>query len=56
MDEIERMAQHRILALDAATTLQDDIGFDLKWRGMVENMIFKLIEEGFRRGKQYGHV
>lgn len=54
MDELERKAQHRLLALDATNTLQAAIGLDDKWKGMVENSIYTLIEEGYRRGSEYG--
>lgn len=53
MDEITRKAEHRILALDAANNLQADVGFGDKWKGLVENTIFALIEDGYRRGHQY---
>lgn len=53
MDELERKAEHRLLALDATNTLQTEIEFGDKWKGLVENTIFKLIEDGYRRGHQY---
>ena len=53
MDELIRKAEHRILALSATNDLQAKIGFDDSWKGLVENMIYKLIEDGYRRGVQY---
>lgn len=53
MNTVERVAEHRLLALDAANNLQQDVGFDDKWKGLVENTIFKLIEDGYRRGVAY---
>lgn len=55
MHAVERTAQHRILALDATNKLQEAMGFDDKWKGLVENSIFLLIEDGYRRGAEYGH-
>ena len=54
MDELSRKADHRILALDATNTLQTAVGFDDKWKGLVENKIYELIEDGYRRGAEYG--
>lgn len=54
MDDLERKAQHRILALDATNKIQEAVGLDDKWKGLVENSIYTLIEEGFRRGAAYG--
>jgi len=53
MYKIVRQSDHRILALDATNKLQDAIGFDDKWKGLIENQIFELIEDGYRRGKEY---
>lgn len=54
MDELSRKAEHRLLAMDETNKLQAAIGLDDKWKGMVENSIYTLIEEGYRRGKTYG--
>ncbi len=53
MDELTRKAEHRLLALDATNRLQSEVGFDDKWKGAVENSIYTLIEEGYRRGVQH---
>lgn len=53
MDELSRKAEHRLLALDATNNLQAELGFDGKWNGLVENTIYKLIEDGYRRGVEY---
>ena len=53
MLDIERKAEHRILALDATNKIQDATGCDDKWKGLIENTIFDLIEDGYRRGVQY---
>ena len=53
MMDIERKAEHRLLALDATNTLQVAVGFEDKWKGLIENTIFTLIEDGYRRGVQY---
>lgn len=53
MDHLTRKAEHRLLALDAANTIQNSTGLDDKWKGLVENKIYELIEEGYRRGVEY---
>ena len=53
MEELTRKAEHRILALTATNELQEAVGFEDKWKGLVENSIYKLIEDGYRRGHQY---
>ena len=51
--ETERKAEHRLLALDATNKIQEATGFSDKWKGLVENTIYALIEDGYRRGVQY---
>lgn len=53
MDEITRKAEHRFLALDATNNLQAEVWFGNKWKDFVENTIYKLIEDGYRRGVNY---
>ena len=54
MDDLSRKADHRILALDATSKLQSALSFEDKWKGLVENSFFELIEDGYRRGSTYG--
>ena len=53
MLEIERKAQHRLMALDKTNKLQEEIGFDNKWRAFVEHQIYEVAEDCYRRGFQY---
>ncbi len=53
MDDLERKAMHRLLALDATNKIQEATGLDDKWKGLVENSIYTLIEDGYRRGHQH---
>lgn len=53
MGELARKADHRIMALDATNKLQEAMGFDDKWKGLVENAIYTVAEDCYRRGAQY---
>lgn len=53
MDEIQRKAQHRLMAWDATNKIQDATGLEDKWKGLVENSIYEIAEDCYRRGWQY---
>jgi len=53
MLEIDRKAQHRLMALDATNKIQEAVGLDDKWKGLIENTIYTLCEDCYRRGVQY---
>lgn len=47
---LERKAEHRILAMDASHKIRDAIRCEDRWLGSIENTVYELIEDGYRRG------